>query len=103
MMQHDLQHLTPVPFGAEIDNSTERRVDSFDNFSASILAFPTISNIKVHVELRKTQSSGCLLAAISHEITQSLTQNTKWAKKDVCLVCFLNLFEMNVKQQLFQS
>ena len=34
------------------------------------------------------------------EITQTLTQNAKLAKKDVCLVYFLNSFEMNVKQQL---
>ena len=34
------------------------------------------------------------------EITQILTQNTKWGKKDACLVCLLNFFEMNVKELL---
>ena len=35
----------------------------------------------------------------SFEITQTFTQNAKWANKDVCSV-FFNFFEMNVKQQL---
>ena len=34
------------------------------------------------------------------EITQTLTQNAKWAKKDDFLVCFLNFFQINVEQLL---
>ena len=31
------------------------------------------------------------------KITQTLTQNANWDKEDICLVCVLNLLEMNVK------
>ena len=34
------------------------------------------------------------------KIPQTLTQNAKWAKEDICLVFFLNLLKINVKQRL---
>ena len=55
----------------------------------------------------KTQSSRGLLVAVSHEIFVrnhlNFDKNAKWAKKDVCLVCFFNFFETIVKQQLLQG
>ena len=49
------------------------------------------------------QSSRGLLVAYPSKylfkIAQTLTQNAKWAKKDDCLVCFLNFLEVSVKQQ----
>ena len=60
--------------------------------------------IKAYVELLKMQSSQVFLlpylTKYLFEITQTLTQKAKCTKKDVCLVCFLNFFDMNVKQQL---
>ena len=34
-------------------------------------------------------------------ITQTLTQNTKWTKKDICLVYFSNFCERNATQIKF--